>query len=154
MSDARLPGITITRATQAEVDEIAPLFDAYRRFYEQPSDITGAHNFLSERIRLNESTVLLARRAKKAVGFVQLYPSYSSVSMRRIWILNDLYVSPDACHGGVATALLEEARKYGIETNAVRLELSTAKDNEPAKRLYTRSHWQEDEVFVHYLRVL
>jgi len=152
MPESGRPQVIITQVTQGELDEIAPLFDDYRMFYEQPSDQARAYNFLSQRITLNESVILLARRTARAVGFVQLFPSFSSVAMRRIWILNDLYVSPDDRHVGVATALLDSAYKHAVETGAVRLVLATAKGNEPARQLYAGNNWKEDEEFVHYQR--
>lgn len=144
--------MSITRATEADIDNVVRLFDDYRQFYGQPTDVTGAKKFLNARISLDESVILLARRGDRAVGFVQLYPSFSSVAMRRIWVLNDLYVSPDGRRAGVATALLDAACDHGTATGAVRLELATAKNNDVARKLYARNGWQQDEVFVHYQR--
>ena len=81
-------------ATKDHLEQIVPLFDAYRVFYEQPSDLAASRAFIAERLERGDSHILLAREAGKAVGFTQLYASLSSVSMRKIWILNDLFVAP------------------------------------------------------------
>jgi ribosomal protein S18 acetylase RimI-like enzyme len=131
---------------------VAPLFDAYRQFYEQPSDASLALGFIRERLERRESVVFLAERDGRPVGFVQLYPAFSSTAARprRLWILNDLYVSPEARGGGVARALLLRARRLAEETDAVGLELATAHTNLPAQRLYESMGWQRDEKFPRY----
>jgi hypothetical protein len=95
----------ITRAEPEDAEQIAPLFDAYRQFYRQPSDLPGSRRFISDRLRAKQSVVLVAwvtnQGISKAAGFVQLYPSFSSVSMKRLWILNDLYVMPEERKQGV-----------------------------------------------------
>lgn len=142
---------------QAGVEHIAqaaPLFDAYRQFYRQPSDLAGAAAFLRQRLEGHESVVFLAVLDGAAVGFTQLYPCFSSTSMRRLWILNDLYVVPEARRRGVAKALMERARRLALETSAEGLALETAVDNHNAQRLYEGLGWVRDEEFFRYsLRV-
>lgn len=129
---------TIARAALADLADLAMLFDAYRVFYRKPSDPTTAREFLRERIAREESMIFLARddADRAALGFTQLYPGFSSVSTRRLWILNDLYVAESARRRGVARALLESAREYALQTGALRLVLSTAKNNAQAQALY------------------
>ena len=137
-----------TKVRQAElddVDELVPLFDAYRQFYDQPSDLTRARNWLRARIGANESVVLLAETDGNAVGFTQLYPMYSSVQIARIWVLNDLYVPPDQRRHGVAKALLKAAIEYARNDGASRLQLETGRRNEAARALYRNAGWQEDD---------
>ena len=99
--------IQVKYATPDDLEALVPLFDAYRVFYEKPSDLKLARSFLTERLQLRESVILLAVTASgEAVGFTQLYPSFSSVSARRIWILNDLYVAEQARGSGAAQALM------------------------------------------------
>lgn len=138
MSDS----IAITRATLSDLDALTPLFDGYRVFYGKPSDPATARAFLRERLSNDESVIFLARDADgSALGFTQLYPCFSSVSARRLWILNDLFVAPDARRRGVARALLERARGHGQETGVVRLILQTAHDNTQAQALYESLGW-------------
>ncbi|MEP7199042.1 MAG: GNAT family N-acetyltransferase, partial [Chloroflexota bacterium] len=120
--------ITITRATADHVDLAAPLFDGYRQFYKQASDLDGCRHFLHERLTRDESVVFLAMMDDKAVGFMQLYPSFSSISIKPLWVLNDLFVAPDARKLGVGSLLLERARQHAVETGAKGLTLSTAAD--------------------------
>ena len=144
-------GVTIVRAGRKELEDLVPLFDAYRQFYEAGSDPGAARAFLTERIERDESVIFLAYATPYgAVGFTQLYPSFSSVSLRRLWILNDLYVRSDIRRGGVGRALLERARQHAADTGAKGLILSTAVTNKPAQTLYESCGWQRDEEFFQY----
>lgn len=136
--------MSIHRATPADVDRIAPLFDAYRRFYGQPGDLERGKAFLRDRLERDESVVLVAERDGAAVGFTQLYPMFSSVRTARLWILNDLYVDESARRGGVARALLDAAAEFAREQGAAGLMLETTRDNAPARALYRAAGWHED----------
>jgi len=142
----------VRQAGSGDVDAVAPLFDAYRQFYQQPSDPALARAFIAERLARSESVIFLAERDGQAVGFVQLYPLFSSTAARprRLWLLNDLFVSPSARGGGVARALMDRARRLGEETDAAGLELVTARTNAPAQRLYESLGWRQDEEFLRY----
>lgn len=139
----------IVKAGPEDAGLVAPLFDAYRVFYGQASDPELALEFVRERLAREQSEVFVALEGTEAVGFAQLYPSFSSVSARRVWILNDLFVAPGARGGGVGGALLEQVRSFAAETGAAELVLATAPDNAPAQRLYENSGWQRDP-FFHY----
>ena len=142
--------ISTRQAVLADLALIAPLFDGYRCFYGKDPDLTTAHAFIAERLMLRESVIFLALdEAGNALGFTQLYPSFSSVSARRIWILNDLFVTSQARGRGVGKALLDAARQYAIQTGAKRLALSTAHDN-PAQKLYESQSYVRDTGFLHY----
>jgi GNAT superfamily N-acetyltransferase len=141
--------IEVRRAGLGDVDDLAPLFDGYRQFYSQRSDVAAARAFLGERLRRDESVIFIAAVDGQAVGFTQLYPSFSSVSLRRLWILNDLFVSSGGRRGGVGRALLERARQWAVETGAKGLTLATAPTNAAARALYESCGWRPDE-FEHY----
>lgn len=129
--------LAVRSASPADTDTIAPLFDAYRQFYGKPADLERAREFILERLELIESVILLAEdESGRALGFVQLFPSFTSVQARRLWVLNDLYVSEAARGLGVGRALMDAAREHAIRTGAKRLTLETVKDNERAWRLY------------------
>lgn len=134
----------IRRATLADLDAAARLFDAYRVFYAQPSDPARARDFLRERLQRDESVLLLAERDGTAVGFTQLYPMFSSVRAARVWVLNDLYVDPSARRLGAARALLDAAADFAREDGAVGISLETSRDNAPARALYRAAGWSED----------
>ena len=137
--------LAISRAGPADLDALALLFDAYRGFYGQASDIAGARDWLRSRLRVGESVVLVAKRAGAAVGFVQLYPMFSSVRMARTWILNDLFVDAAARRGGVARALLDAAAAFAREDGAAGLSLETGRGNAAARALYRAAGWHEDD---------
>ncbi|ULH15324.1 GNAT family N-acetyltransferase [Deinococcus sp. KNUC1210] len=143
--------LTLRRVAAEDLPLTVPLFDAYRQFYGQPSDVQAAQAFLSERLAREESVIFLAELDGRPAGFTQLYPLFSSVGMRRIWLLNDLYVAEEARRRGVSTALLNAARQHGLETGAARLMLSTATDNLAAQATYEAHGWQRDEGFYTYL---
>jgi len=147
--------LEIIRASQKDVDRVAPLFDQYREFYKERADAEGARSFLMERLTKNESVVFLAvDRELSAVGFIQLYPSFSSVSMKRLWILNDLFVLPAARKRGVGEALLQRAEEFARQTNAKGLELETWVNNLPAQHLYEKCGWKRNVEFYQYMLYL
>jgi len=143
---------SVRQAGPADADLVAPLFDAYRQFYSQPGDLPLARAFISARLERQESIVFVAERQGRMVGFVQLYPLFSSTAARprRLWLLNDLYVVPEARGNGVARALMLRARRHAEETDAVGLELATAHTNLPAQRLYESLGWRRDDQFPRY----
>ena len=144
----------ITRAEPENAEQIAPLFDAYRQYYRQRPDLAGARRFISDRLKGKQSVVLVAwitnQGSSEAVGFVQLYPAFSSVSMKPLWILNDLYVMPEARKQGVAKTLLEGAWQLAFSTGAKGIILETAKDNLLAQKLYEQLDYKRDEEFYRY----
>ena len=128
-------------ACAEHVSSVASLFDAYRVWCREPSDPDGAYNFIFQRLRNNESVIFLAMIDKRPVGFTQLYPLFSSVSMAPIWLLNDLFVVQDVRGKGVGTLLLEAATEFGRQTGAIRLELETEITNTAAQALYEKHGW-------------
>lgn len=133
------------RAGRDDLATITPLFTAYREFYGQERAPEKDRRFLEERLLGGESVILVAERDRRAVGFTQLYPTFSSVALARAWILNDLYVAEDARGTGVGAALLEAARTFGRETGARTLMLETTPDNVTAQRLYERLGWRRSD---------
>ncbi len=136
--------LAITRAGPADLDALSVLFDGYRQFYGQPSDLPRARDWLRSRLRVGESVVLVAKRGGKTVGFAQLYPMFSSVRTARTWILNDLFVDSTARRKGVARALLDAAAAFAREDGAAGIALETMRDNDAARALYRAAGWNED----------
>ncbi|MBK5214982.1 MAG: GNAT family N-acetyltransferase [Flavobacteriaceae bacterium] len=140
----------IITATIENLEQLVPLFDSYRVFYKQPSNPDAARNFLKERFIKNDSAIILCLDAsEKGLGFTQLYPSFSSVSMQRIYILNDLFVASDARKKGVGEALMKHAKQFAIDNGSKGLTLETALDN-PALTLYKKLGWKKDIHVNHY----
>ncbi len=142
--------IKIKRATNKDAILVTPLFDAYRQFYGQKLDLKLAKKFISERLKNKQSIIFIAFLEQKVVGFVQLYPSFSSVCAQKILVLNDLYVVPEARKLGAAKALMDEAKDYALKNKVKRLSLSTAKNNLTAKSLYQSIGYVLDQTYDHY----
>jgi ribosomal protein S18 acetylase RimI-like enzyme len=143
--------VVVRQATIFDLEVLVSLFDAYRQFYRKESDLELAREFLRERFQHSESIIFVALQPDgSAVGFTQLYPSFSSVSMARIFVLNDLYVSAEARRMGVGALLLDTAARYGREAGAVRLTLSTEVTNLTAQALYEGEGWVRQEEFYVY----
>ncbi|HMB90273.1 MAG TPA: GNAT family N-acetyltransferase [Rhodothermales bacterium] len=143
--------MTIIQAQLEHLEVVVPLFDAYRQFYRKASDKEGARRFIEARLRNGDSVLLLAMDdEEQAVGFTQCYPAFSSVRMRPIWILNDLFVAPTARRQGVAQALMDEAARYARHAGVIALALATEKDNDTAKALYEQLGYEQDTAFDYY----
>lgn len=143
--------ITTRRATTKDIDAVSELFNEYRMFYQQGTDLALAHEFISERLGNQESVIFIALNGSEEVlGFTQLYPNFSSISAKRTWTLNDLYVLPSARRQGVAKSLLNAARDHALETRAKGLALETAEDNLEAQSLYESLGYTRSTGFFSY----
>lgn len=141
----------VRQATVLDLEQLIPLFDAYRQFYGKAPDVAVARQFLTDRLARQESVVLLAEDGGGVVlGFVQMFPSFSSVGAAPIYILNDLFVVPTSRGKGIGTLLMRAAADAARAVGAVRLKLSTAITNVPAQRLYNVLGWERDEEFYGY----
>ncbi len=146
--------ITIRQAGLSDIETVIPLFEGYRQFYGKNSDLDAVREFLTARFTHSESVIFIAYNAGTPVGFTQLYPSFSSVSLARIFVLNDLFVIEPARRKGVASKLLSTAVEFSRELAAVRISLSTAIENHTAQLLYQAAGWKRDEQFYYYHYVL
>ena len=143
--------VTIKRATVEDAMHIIPLFNAYRMFYGQHSNIGAAGEFITQRLQNNQSVIFIAFNSDgKAVGFTQLYPIFSSVGMKNAWLLNDLFVTEAERGKGIATMLLDAAKRHGRETNSGWLMLQTALTNQTAQKAYEANGWQKDNEYYVY----
>ena len=143
--------VKVRQATILDLERLVPLFDAYRQFYRRASDIELARRFLYERFQHNESIIFIALgQDGTALGFTQLFPSFSSVSAAPILVLNDLFVSPAARRLKVGSSLLMAAANYARSVGAVRLTLSTEVTNVTAQALYEREGWSRQTTFYVY----
>lgn len=131
--------VTTRRAQEADLDALVPLFDSYRQFYQQPSQPLVCREFLRARLQRAESALFLAEGDPgDAIGFAQLYPMFSSVQARPVWLLNDLFVRADARGHGAGRRLLDAARDHAVATGAAWLVLETTAENRDAQALYER----------------
>ena len=143
----------IKQASIQHIDELAILFAQYRVFYKQSFDAEAAKQFLIERITNSESVIFIAIDAGQHAGFTQLYPSFSSVSIAKIWILNDLFVGAEHRRKGIAQALLNEAVEYCKKSGRKRTVLSTAYDNFIAQKLYEKLGFNRSDFYNYELEI-
>jgi len=142
---------TVRQAVLADLPLLAPLFDGYRQFYGRAADVAAAESFLRDRFDHAESVIFLAHVAGAPAGFTQLYPSFSSVSLARVFILNDLFVVPAQRRAGVGSALLRTATEHARSLGAIRVTLNTDIENTPAQAVYEARGWKRDrEYFVYH----
>lgn len=134
-----------------DLDPLIELFDAYRVFYEKDSDKKNGKAFLSERIQNNESIIFSSFTDEgKMTGFVQMYPIFSSTRMKRLWLLNDLFVDPDFRGKGISVELMNRCKSFCIETNSCGMILETAKTNLIGNNLYPKAGFMRDEDHNYY----
>ncbi|WP_101841981.1 GNAT family N-acetyltransferase [Halobacillus sp. Marseille-P3879] len=140
----------IYQATIEDLEGVSELFNLYRVFYEQASDVEGAAAYIKNRLENKDSVIFFVKDNQEYVGFTQLYPTFSSISMKKAWILNDLYVEAGARNQGIGEQLLRKVKEYAMETGAHSISLSTAPDNFSAQRLYEKNGYVRDSQFFHY----
>jgi GNAT superfamily N-acetyltransferase len=156
--------IAVRQAVLSDLEALATLFDQYRQFQGQPADLPAARSFLHERFNHGESVAFIAidrggsgngnesSNSEVPAGFAQLYPSFSSVSLSRVFILNDLFVAERGRRKGVASALLGALEAYAWAFNASRVSLNVARSNVPAQQLYLAQGWTADDQFFMFHR--
>lgn len=146
----------ILQATLEHLDLITPLFIEYREFHGQPAFPDSSRAFLQKRLKRKESVIYiaLADDEERLLGFCQLYPSYSSLSLKRVWIINDIFVASDARRQLVADHLLQTAKKMARESKSVRMRAASLKENETAHKLYESMGFREDDQFVNFILAL
>jgi GNAT superfamily N-acetyltransferase len=144
--------ITVRQAALADLDDLVRLFDQYRQFQGRASDPASARSFLHARFDHDESVAFIAHDAGTPAGFAQLYPSYSSVSLARVFIVNDLFVHEAARRKGVARELLAAVEGYAWSLGAARITLNVARENAAGQALYEAQGWRQDEQYFMYHR--
>ncbi len=141
--------ITIIQAEEKHIPILIPLLDKYRIFYDQNSDEPAARGFLESRIKNKDSIIFIAFYEGSPAGFTQLYSSFSTVSLKPIFILNDLYVYNEFRKKGIGEELLNSAKDYCTLLDYKGLALETAINN-PAQKLYERLGWKKNTSSLYY----
>lgn len=144
--------VVFRRVVPSDLEELALLFDQYRQFQGKDSNPGAARDFLRDRLSRGESVAFIACDGDMPLAFAQLYPSYSSVSLARVFILNDLFVRESGRRRGVASGLLAAVEEHAWSHGAVRITLNVAIDNPPAQALYAAKGWSKDAQFFMYHR--
>ena len=144
--------IKIDFADINDLEQVALLFNQYRQFYKQESNLAESRKFIEQRLIAQDSIIFLAKNENQiAAGFTQLYPLFNSITCKRSLILYDLFVSPDCRRQGVAQKLMKSAEEYALKTGVDRMELSTSKTNTNAQKLYESLGWKIDPEFHYYV---
>ncbi|MBA6419419.1 GNAT family N-acetyltransferase [Pseudomonas neustonica] len=147
--------VTLVSADLTALPDVADLFNQYRQFYQQEDDLPRATAFIQARLVQGDSLILLARSsAGEALGFAQLYPSFSSIDCAASYLLSDLFTAPSARGQGVGRALLLAAREQALDSGRTSLTLETAVDNLTAQRLYESVGFVREQGFLTYIWAL
>jgi ribosomal protein S18 acetylase RimI-like enzyme len=141
---------TINQATLENLDSVSALFEQYRHFYNKAPDPQGTLTFIKQRLENHDSVIFLALYKGQPAGFVQLYPTFSSTSLQKMWILNDLFVAPAFRRLKIAQQLMNTAKQHAIDTGSHSLKLCTATDNTGAQTLYQQLGYKKISAFEHY----
>ncbi len=142
--------ISIQPHTSDCIESTVQLFDEYRVFYQQPSNLAAAEQFIRDRTALNDSIIYLAVVDKKTVGFLQIYPTFSSIQMGQVWLINDLFVSKSSRDSGIGSALIQHALSQAQLKQIKAVRISTENINQSAQRLYRKHDFIEDTKFIHF----
>ncbi len=139
------------KALLGDIESLTILFNDYRIFYDQESNLEGSKQFLKERLLNSESEIFVYQDIDdKLLGFVQLYPIFSSTRMKKLWLLNDLFVNPNYRGKGISVELINCAKNLSKETNSAGLILETAKSNVIGNNLYPKTGFKLDEQHNYY----
>jgi ribosomal protein S18 acetylase RimI-like enzyme len=143
--------MNIKNISTEELDDLVMLFDQYMVFYKQPSAPNKYHEYLNERLKNNEATIFIAYSLEKEpLGFVLNYHSFSSVSLGKVIVLNDLFVASSHRKQGIASRLIDCSINLAKRTGSIRVDLSTAKDNLSAQPLYEKIGFIKDTEYFSY----
>ncbi|MBY0425783.1 MAG: GNAT family N-acetyltransferase [Cytophagales bacterium] len=140
----------IRKASLSDLHHLVPLFDAFRQCYEKPSDLTASTNYLAERLKNDESVIFMAVENDEITGFAQLYPTFSSISLKKYWMLNDLYVSPSFRKQGIAKLLINRTKQMAKDTDSMGIIIETRITNNSANYLYDSVGFQKDGEHLFY----
>jgi len=141
--------MTIIKAEIKHLNDLVPLFNGYRVFYKKQSDLDGAKAFLKQRLEKQDTIIYIAYAEDKAIGFMHLFHSFTSISMCPLYILNDLFVNKNYRKKGVGVALLNKAKEQAKQDDYKFVVLQTETDN-PAQHLYESLGWEKDKD-LHYI---
>lgn len=143
--------VKIVRALAEHIDAVADLFNQYRQFYQQDDDLALARSFIGQRIHEATSVIFISLSSQnQPLGFIQLYPTFSSISAKSSLILNDLYVTDSARNKGIGRALMLSAIDYAKGQEAASLSLQTHNENSNAQALYESLSFKKDNEFFSY----
>ncbi|MCG7532577.1 GNAT family N-acetyltransferase [Psychrobium sp. MM17-31] len=144
--------MTLVLAELRHIDAVVPVMEEYRAFCGFESKGSETEQFLEQIIANQQSKLFLAidEQTQQVMGFVNLYPSYSTLALKPIWILNDLAVSSHFRGRGLAKELIYGALEFAKSSGAIRVELKTEVTNARAQALYRSLDFNIDSDNVYY----
>lgn len=144
----------IFQATLEHLEALTPLFVAYREFHGAMPATALSKEFLQQRIEKQESVIFVAVQDEQLLGFCQVYPSFSSLSLRPVWILNDIFVKEEHRGKQIAEKLIRYTLEQAAASDVVRIRVSISQYNEVAQRLFESTGFAEDPVFRNYIQTM
>ncbi|HHF2973665.1 TPA: N-acetyltransferase family protein [Vibrio diabolicus] len=138
-----------------DLEQLSKLFHSYRQLsvsIDSTATESESSDWIASRLNDGSGVFLLAIAKEQVIGFVTLYQGFSSVSLKKYWVLNDLYVSTNARGTGLGRALMEFAETYAKSTHAKGIELETSLDNVVAQSLYEDLGYLENTKYKQYFK--
>lgn len=129
---------------------IASQFDSYRQEYEKPSDLNACYTFLEDRFVNNEFVMIIAVKENNCIGFIQIYPTFSSISLKKLWVLTDLYVTPSHRKMGIAKQLIHKSKELAQDPDSVGIVIESRISSQSAQRLYDAVGFKKDGEHLYY----
>lgn len=140
----------IRQATIQDLPSIVPIFDSYREYFNQQKDPVLVERFLFEKFEHRESVIFIAQKQDEVIGFAQLYPLFSSLTLQRVWLLNDFFITEEFRGSGVGTQLFATVKEFTLLTKSKGIELSVEHTNKKAWTFWEKQGFKEDEEFRYY----
>lgn len=142
--------LTIRQATIPDLPKIVAMFDSYREYFGQQKDPAAVEQFLFEKFERLESVIYMAQLQDEIIGFAQLYPVFSSLTLQRVWLLNDFFIAEDFRGSGVGTQLFSTVKEFTLLTKSKGIELSVEHTNKKAWTFWEKQGFKMDEEFRYY----
>lgn len=142
----------IVQASVDRLDDVTPLFIKYREFYGQLPRPEASRRFLHDRLVNEQAIILLAEEDEtgKVLGFCQLIPSFSALTLNPSWVLKGIYVVEEARRQLVADKLINEAKQRARTAGIKRMTVMTGEENIAAQQLYRSLGFSDDAEFTYF----
>lgn len=138
------------QATIEDLPKLVPIFDSYREYFKHPKDPLKVESFLYEKFEHLESVMFIAEQQSEVIGFAQLYPIFSSLSLQRVWLLNDFYITEQCRNGGIGKQLFAKVKEFTLLTKSKGIELSVEHTNKKAWHFWENQGFKVDDEFRYY----
>jgi GNAT superfamily N-acetyltransferase len=142
--------ISVRQASILDLSKIVPVFDSYREYFKQERNPTEVEKFLFDKFEHLESVIFIAEQNSEVIGFAQLYPIFSSLTLERVWLLNDFFICEDYRNKGVGKQLFEKVKEFTLLTKSKGIELTVEHINEKAWQFWESQGFILDEEFRNY----